>query len=115
MDYLLHQKNIKVYKFLFLLGLIVFIFFLYFYKLDSIPNVVHGDEAETALQAIEFLKNPVDNLIGIGWADLPLLSFVPRAITMKLFAQNIAGDRIGSAIFGVITLPFFYLFLKSMF
>lgn len=109
------MKSKIIVKALITLGAGLALFLLYFYKLESFPSVVHGDEAETALQALKFLKDPPSNVIGVGWAHLPLLSFIPHAVSMQLFGQNIAGDRIGSAIFGVATLPFFYFFLKLLF
>lgn len=86
----------------------------YFLKLSSLPTSVHGDEAETALQAIQII-NGNTGLIGVGWFDLPLLSFLPHGIFMLLLGENIVSDRIGSAVFGFFVLPFFYFFLKDNF
>jgi 4-amino-4-deoxy-L-arabinose transferase-like glycosyltransferase len=87
---------------------------LYFYKLSSLPTSVHGDEAETALQAIQIIRGNV-GLIGVGWFDLPLLSFLPHGLFMLLFGENIIADRLGSVVFGVLFLPVFYLLLKDFF
>ncbi len=86
---------------------------LYFFKLDTLPLAIHGDEAWTAIQALEILKNPT-HLIGVGWYDLPLISFTPHALGMFIFERNIVGDRLGSVFFGLGTLPFFYLLLRKL-
>jgi 4-amino-4-deoxy-L-arabinose transferase-like glycosyltransferase len=95
---------------------IIFIFsvFIYVYRLNSIPTSFHGDEGETALQALEILKGNA-GLVGVGWFDLPLLSFVPHAAGMLLWGENIIGVRLGSVIFGLLTIPVFYLFVKELF
>lgn len=98
--------------------LVSFIFLLllplYLFKLGSIPTNVHGDEGETALQAIKIINSNFA-LVGIGWFDLPLLSFVPHALFMFVFGENIVSDRLGSVVFGFFSLPLFYLLLKNIF
>jgi len=92
---------------------IIFASVLYVYKLGSLPFAVHGDEGETALQALSALSTK--NFFGVGWFDLPLLSFLPHAITMYLFGSNIIGDRLGSVVFGVLTLPFYYALISRLY
>lgn len=94
--------------------LIIYCITLYTVKLDSIPTSVHGDEGETALQALDILHGKTD-IFGVGWFDLPLLSFVPHALGMRLFGENIIGDRVGSVVFGLFTLPIFFLFIRQLF
>lgn len=88
--------------------------FLYLYKLHILPFALHGDEGETALQALEILHGNV-GIIGLGWYDLPLLSFVPHSITMKIFGETILGDRLASVVFGIGTLVFMYLVNRLLF
>jgi len=88
---------------------------LYFFNLSSIPTSIHGDEAETALQALEIIKNNT-GLIGIGSSMLmPLLSFIPHAIFIVLFGENIFSDRLAAVFFGVLTLPILYFLIKDLF
>lgn len=101
-------------KLFLLLATAAIFIFLYTVNLQTIPTSVHGDEGETALQALEILKGRVD-IIGVGWYDLPLLSFVPHAITIAIFGENIIGNRLGSVIFGFLTVPIFYLFINELF
>jgi 4-amino-4-deoxy-L-arabinose transferase-like glycosyltransferase len=108
------QKKINFFSRKNALIIIAFLLILpfYFYKLSSIPASVHGDEAETALQAIKIIKGET-GLIGVGWFDLPLLSFLPHGLFMLFLGENILSDRLGSVIFGILTLPMFYLLLKD--
>lgn len=87
---------------------------LYLLKLDRLPLSFHGDEAETALQTLEILKGNV-GIIGVGWYDLPLLSFIPDVITMRIFGINIWGIRSGSVLFGILTIPIFYFLTELLF
>lgn len=87
--------------------------FLYIYKLESIPYAIHGDEAETALQAIEIIKGNT-GLIGVGWFDVPLLSFAPHAASMILLGENTLGNRVASAFFGLATIPFYFLLTQIL-
>lgn len=87
---------------------------LYLFQLNSLPASFHGDEAETAFQAITIMKNHL-GIIGTGWYGLPLLSFVPHEIFMLFLGNNILADRLGSVIFGIISLPIFFLFIKDFF
>lgn len=104
----------KAVKFTTLFFFIILFLIVYGLKLDTIPTSVHGDEGETALQAIEIMRGNV-GLTGIGWFDLPLLSFLPHALTMAIFGENVLGNRLGSVVFGILTLPMFYLFVELLF
>jgi len=96
-----------------LLTIILFALFLYTFKLGSIPFALHGDESETALQAIEISKINT-GIIGVGWYDIPLLSFLPHTISMAVFGQTITGNRIASVFFGIGTLLLFYLLIQLL-
>jgi len=98
---------------LIILALLIMLPF-YFYKLSTLPTSVHGDETETAFQALQIIQGGA-GLIGVGWFDLPLLSFLPHAFFMLLFGQTIIADRLGSIIFGILVLPILYLLLKDFF
>lgn len=96
-----------------LLFIVLFALFLYTFKLNSVPFALHGDESETALQAIEILKGNA-GIIGSGWYDIPLLSFLPHTISMVVLGQTIAGNRLASVFFGIGTLILFYLLIKLL-
>lgn len=96
-----------------LVSFLFYIFFVYAWNLDRLPPNVHGDEGETAIQALEILSNNT-GIIGVGWYDLPLLSFIPHSIGMIL-GPAIVGDRMGSVVFGIGTIIVFYLLINELF
>ena len=104
----------KKLKLLSLLLFSIFIVFIYSWKLNLIPVSFHGDEGETSMQALDVLSGKT-GLIGVGWFDLPLLSFLPHSITIAIFGRNMIGARMGSVIFGLLSLPFYYLLSKELF
>lgn len=97
-----------------LLVVLVIAVFLYVYRLSSIPFAVHGDEGETAMQAIEIVRSHL-NIFGLGWYDLPIISFIPHNLTMLVFGQSNFGNRIASVIFSLLSLVFFYMLAKNLF
>lgn len=97
----------------FIFILTLFLIPIYFYKLDTIPFAMQGDEAETALQGLSILENKI-SIIGVGWSDLPLLSFFPHAISMLLFGPSLIGHRIGSSVFGLLAVIIFYLICNHL-
>lgn len=97
-----------------LLIILVFLLPLYTVGLSSFPTSVHGDEAETALQAIQIVNGKA-GLIGVGWFDLPLLSFLPHGLSMLFLGKTIVANRLASVFFGILSLPIYYFFLKHWF
>jgi len=94
--------------------IIIFLSFLYVYRLDTLPYATHGDEASTALQALEILHNDI-KIIGVGWAYLPIFSYLPNAFFIWLFGNPIVGSRFASAIFSIFTILLFYMFVSLLY
>lgn len=92
-----------------LMGLLIYTF-----KLDVISSGFHGDEALLSLFSLKIIRGEVRNLIGVDGYNHPIFSFLPQALTMKIFGQNILGARLGPALMGIITIPLFYLFVKKI-
>lgn len=88
--------------------------FLYTFRLNSLPYAFHGDEGETATQALRVIQSNFP-VIGTGWFDLPIASFIPHAITMIIFGKSQFGDRMGSVLFSLGMLPLFYIFLLRLY
>ena len=110
LSFILQKAAVKK---IFLLAFIGVIVFIYVWNLNGLPSNVHGDEGEIALQALQIISSK--QLIGTGWFDLPLLSFVPHAITMTLFGPTISAHRFASVLFGLCTIAVFYFFVKELF
>lgn len=96
---------------------IIFLFFcmaIYTVQLDTIPFTVHNDEAATSKQAIKILSQNV-GIFDIGWSYEPIISYFPHTFFIWLLGNDLIGNRLGSVIFGLLTLPIFYLLVKLLF
>jgi 4-amino-4-deoxy-L-arabinose transferase-like glycosyltransferase len=87
-------------------------FTLRFLDLETVPPLVHGDEAYFGLDAIKVLQGQVSNLFDTGFQDIPLLSLVPQAVVMRWFGANLFGLRLSSVITGTLTIPLLYLLAR---
>lgn len=65
------------------------------------------------MQALKLLGSR--QLIGVGWYDVPLLSFWPNALSMAIFGANITGTRLASVFFTLASIPFLYLLTSLLF
>lgn len=113
-------KNIKV---LILLTLIILLgSFLRLYKLDQFPPSLFGDEVDVGYQAYSILKTGRDYMgqswpVSFhSWADWRTPLFLYSAVPfVAIFGLNEFGVRLPAAIFGILTLPFFFLLIKKLF
>lgn len=85
------------------------------YNNEHIQPGLHGDEAESGLEARNLNAGRYHTLIGIGWYDQPLPSFLAQAWGLRLFGDTISGLRTTSAVVGALTLPFVYLLARTLF
>ncbi|MBI5876013.1 MAG: glycosyltransferase family 39 protein [Chloroflexi bacterium] len=76
---------------------------------------LHGDEAESGIEARHLNEGRYGDLIGVGWYDQPLASFVIQAAGLRLFGDNVSGLRTTSAVVSLLTLPLVYLLARRMF
>jgi 4-amino-4-deoxy-L-arabinose transferase-like glycosyltransferase len=98
------------------LGFVVVVgFLLRSYNLEFLPPSLHGDEAETGLQAIKIMEGQVDDLFSTGWYDLPVLGFAAHAVSMWVFGIDVFGLRMASVIFGTLSLVPFYFLVRFLF
>ncbi len=70
---------------------------LFFWNLTSIPAEVHGDEAETALDALRLLEESDRGLFSTSWFGLPILHAAPTALGFLTFGPDLTGLRLTSA------------------
>lgn len=106
------EKHINEYGFLYLFFFLISP--LYIFHLNNLSFAMQGDEAEIALQALQIFPHHT-GVIGVGWSDLPLLSFLPHTFTMEIFGPTLIGQRMGSVIFGLLSLFIIYLLAKVLF
>jgi len=98
-----------------LLVIVVAAFGLRFYRLTTIPLDFHGDMASQGLQARALLHGPDRRIFGTGWAEIPLLGFVPQALSMAVFGDGLLGLRMTSVVEGVLSLIGLYLLVGLCF
>ncbi len=79
------------------------------------PYPWSGDEASIGLEGRRILNGEVTNFFDTGWSGQPNWSFVPTALSMRIFGENILGIRIVSALAGFLAVLFVYLLGKEMF
>jgi len=87
-----------------------------FYKLDSIPNIIEGDEGWTGLAALKklpihpfYYNNPFAFLQGFGQPYLDLF-----AAAIDFFGQNKLGLRFIPALGGTLAIPATYIFARRL-
>jgi 4-amino-4-deoxy-L-arabinose transferase-like glycosyltransferase len=90
-------------------------FWLRFYKLETIPDDFHGDMASMGLQAREWLAGITPYLFREGWANIPMKGFLPSALGLKLFGNNLFGLNMSAVIGGMLTLVGLYLLVWRLF
>ncbi|MDD5370736.1 MAG: glycosyltransferase family 39 protein, partial [Anaerolineaceae bacterium] len=62
-----------------------------FYRLADIPSDFHGDMASHGLMARDLLSGNVTQIFHDGWASIPNMAFIPAAISLKVFGNNLFG------------------------
>lgn len=88
-------------------------FFLYLYKLADIPSGFHGDEGVVILFSLKILREGISSLMGVGYHNHPIMTYLPPVVTMKLVGTNMLGARLSSSLIGIIAIPIFYFFVKN--
>ncbi len=83
--------------------------------IDRIPLGIHGDEAWTGLDALKILTEgpiPAYSPSALGQPSGPAYL---TALFFKLFGEGVVTLRLSMAFFGIITIPFMYLFIKKLY
>ncbi len=83
--------------------------------LTEIPAQVHGDEAACGLEARRILHGEVSNLLGLGWYDIPNLSFALSALFMRVFGDDLFGLRMGSVSLGVASVALLHFTVRRLY
>jgi 4-amino-4-deoxy-L-arabinose transferase-like glycosyltransferase len=104
------KKDLLIGFFLTIVGVM-----LRLYKLESIPNVLTGDEASMGMHSLLFLQGKANNIFGIGWFSFPSLYYFVQAISIKFFGQTVFALRFLSAIIGGATIGVTYFVGKRLY
>lgn len=90
-------------------------FWLRFNHLAELPQDFHGDMASMGIQARDWLAGRQPNLFDAGWANIPLLGFLPAAISLHFFGNNLFALNLSAVIGGMFTLLGLYLLAWRLF
>ncbi|WP_423226424.1 ArnT family glycosyltransferase [Candidatus Amarolinea aalborgensis] len=83
--------------------------------LETIPYDFHGDMASYGIQAREIILGNQPHLFQEGWANIPMIGYLPTAASMALFGNNLFGLNMTAVIAGLLSLLALYLFLWRLF
>ena len=76
-------------------------------NLEYMPGI-HGDEGERGLDALAIVEGHPTLLFGYGWWGVPNLYFYLMSWPLRLFGDNMVGDRMLSVLCGVVTVWLVY-------
>ena len=90
-------------------------FWLRFNRLETIPDDFHGDMASMGLQAREFLASTNPTIFREGWANIPMVGFLPSAFGLAVFGDDLFGLNMSAVLAGMLTLIALYLLVWRLF
>lgn len=97
-----------------ILFLLIFLLasFLRLYQINIIPPGLHGDEAQSGIEALKILKGALYSPYSTEVYGQTTLYFYLVAGVIKLFGPSPTAIRLTSALLGIITIPLFYIFVR---
>ncbi len=99
-----------------ILGLILaFSFWLRSSQLILVPDDFHGDMASHGIQARDLLLGAEQNIFKYGWANIPMIGFLPAFFSMAIFGNNLFGLQMTSVVGGTISIFAIYLLVWRLF
>ncbi len=102
------QPNVPVRWEAVLMGIILIVALaLRLYNLENHP-LIFGDEGERGLEGRSINEGNFHNLFGFGWWSVPNLYFYCVAWLLRLFGDNMFGDRMICVISGMVMVWFIY-------
>ncbi|KKQ25195.1 MAG: hypothetical protein US62_C0003G0024 [Candidatus Woesebacteria bacterium GW2011_GWA1_37_8] len=111
----------KLTEIFLVVGILVFAGLIYLYKLDVIPSGFYVDEAVVAYNAYSILETGKDAfgqqypvLFRLLGSYTPGLFVYTSALAIKLIGYQITTFRLLSAISALVSVVFFYLFIKKL-
>ncbi|MDH7485649.1 MAG: glycosyltransferase family 39 protein [Anaerolineae bacterium] len=109
------DKQARVIELVTLALILAVAFGLRFYRLEAFPHDLDGDVASHGLEARKLLEGQQARLFGTMWAEIPTMGFVPAALSMGLFGNNLFGLYMASVIEGTLTVLGLYLLARELF
>lgn len=85
------------------------------FRLTTLPYDLDGDFASHGLQARALATGAETGIFKLGWANIPMLGFVPSALTMKVFGTGLVGLNMAGVIEGLLILLGVFLLGRELF
>ncbi len=89
-------------------------FLVRFYLLETIPHDFHGDMASHGLEARKLLAGQQPYIFNTMWAEIPTMAFMPAALSLSVFGNNLFGLRMTSVIGGTLAVLGLYLLTREL-
>ncbi|MCC7353958.1 MAG: glycosyltransferase family 39 protein, partial [Anaerolineae bacterium] len=84
-------------------------------RLTTLPYDLDGDFASYGVQARAFITGPNKRLFTVGWANIPMIGYLPPIFTMLLFGTGQVGLNMSGVIEGMLSIVGVYLLGRDFF
>jgi hypothetical protein len=85
------------------------------YHLTTLPYNVDGDFASVGIQARALATGQQRQIFTYGWANIPMIGYLPPALTMLFFGTGLAGLNASGVIEGLLIIIGVYLLGRELF
>ena len=85
------------------------------YHLGTLPFNLDGDYADFGLQARAIALGETKQLFAYGWAAIPLMGYMPAALTMKIAGTGLVGLYLAGVIEGLLAIVAVFLLGRDLF
>ncbi len=82
--------------------------------LEHIPVNLGGEEGTWGLEGLAMLDGRLANPFSTGWVALPSMSFLVRAVPMRIFGETVVGVRVLSVLLGAATVWTTFLLAREL-
>jgi hypothetical protein len=84
-------------------------------NITTLPYNLDGDFADVGLQARALVTGRQHNIFAYGWANVPILGYIPPWLTMSLFGTGLAGLNASGVAQGLLIVIGVYLLGRDLF
>ena len=110
------QDSLREHPYLILLALILVIALaMRVYHLTTLPYNFDGDFADVGLQARALITGEQPHIFAFGWAEIPMLGYLPSALTMKFLGDGLTGLNASGVVEGLLVIVGVYLLGRDLF
>ncbi len=85
------------------------------YHLATLPNNLDGDFASVGIQARALAMGEQRHIFTYGWANIPILGYLPAWLSMLMFGTGLAGLNASGVIEGLLIILGVYLVGRELF